>query len=154
MATHYEVLGIPPSATAEEVRQAYLARARALHPDAAGAGGSQAGMQAVNEAWRVLRTPASRAAYDASLVAAAWTAETADGEESWIDPLDRPYHHAPAQPGDLTVSIARAVPWIAVLILLAVIFVFTAYAGGRDDGPDKCVNPGSGISGTPCPANP
>ena len=151
VATHYELLGVPPSATFDEVRQAYLARARELHPDASG-GSSKAAMQAVNEAWRVLRTPESRAQYDASLVAVGGPSPAE--EDEWVDPLDRPYRHAVAEPGDLTVTIARAVPWIAVVIVLLVIFVFTAYAGSGDDAPEECVNPGAGIPGTPCPENP
>jgi curved DNA-binding protein CbpA len=95
-------------------------------------------MQDVNEAWRVLRDPGQRAAYDRVL-------ETPPPEPVVVhreDDLDRVYERPLAQPGDLSVLIVRAVPWIAVLLVLGIIFVFTAIAG-RDDGPrdlvGKCV---------------
>ncbi len=33
MGTHYDTLGVASSASSEEIRKAYLRRARALHPD-------------------------------------------------------------------------------------------------------------------------
>ena len=62
--THYEVLGIPTGASADEIRAAYRAAARTVHPDA---GGSAAAMRSLNAAWNVLRDPVRRAAYDRSL---------------------------------------------------------------------------------------
>jgi len=82
-------------------------------------------MQDLNEAWRVLRVPASRAAYDRSLRAPPPRPEPVaddDGDD------DRPYPRPAAEPGDLTVAVVRAVPWLAVLVVLAAIFLFTAYA--------------------------
>ena len=64
MATHYEVLGVAPSAPTSEVRRAYVALARRHHPDS---GGDTSRMQAVNEAWQTLRDPARRAHYDLTL---------------------------------------------------------------------------------------
>ncbi|MEZ5218093.1 MAG: J domain-containing protein [Ilumatobacteraceae bacterium] len=71
IATHYELLGIQPTATADEIRSAYRALARRHHPDAV-SGGSAVGpggpsMAELNEAWRVLGEPSRRAVYDASL---------------------------------------------------------------------------------------
>ena len=154
MATHYETLGVRPDAPPEDVRRAYLNRARELHPDHTShdskteADRAARRMQEVNEAWRILRDPQSRAAYDRALVTARRVARPAappraDGppiEDD--DDLDRPFHAPLAQPGDVTVSIARAIPWIAVLIILLAIFVFTAYAGknSRVDGPGSLLN--------------
>jgi hypothetical protein len=64
--TFYEILGVPPSASAREVRRAYLDQARRLHPDASDAADERA-MQVVNEAWFVLRDPGRRARYDTEL---------------------------------------------------------------------------------------
>jgi hypothetical protein len=51
--TPYEVLGVPPTASAEEIRRAYLTLARRHHPDA---GGSTDEMRRLNEAWSALST--------------------------------------------------------------------------------------------------
>ena len=63
--THYDVLGVPRNAPIREVRQAYVALARAHHPDRSG--GDADAMRAVNEAWATLRDPARRATYDLTL---------------------------------------------------------------------------------------
>jgi hypothetical protein len=67
-ANHYDVLGVPASATPAEVRAAYRAAARDHHPDA---GGDPARMRAVNVAWAVLGDPVRRAAYDRTLTGGA-----------------------------------------------------------------------------------
>lgn len=58
----YDVLGVAPTASAAEVRQAYVALARQHHPDLEG--GNATTMRAVNEAWATLSDPGRRAAYD------------------------------------------------------------------------------------------
>lgn len=63
--THYDVLGVVPTAATADVRRAYLELARAHHPDRSG--GDAATMRAVNAAWAVLGDPGRRAAYDRSL---------------------------------------------------------------------------------------
>jgi len=62
--SHYDVLGVAPTASAEEVRAAYRRAARDHHPDA---GGDGLRMQDLNAAWRVLGDPIRRAAYDRQL---------------------------------------------------------------------------------------
>jgi curved DNA-binding protein CbpA len=61
---HYETLGVDPAASETQIATAFRAKARAHHPDVAGAGGT-AEMIRINRAWDVLRTPQRRAAYDA-----------------------------------------------------------------------------------------
>lgn len=61
--THYETLGIPPSATQAEVTAAYRRKAKATHPDH---GGNAAEFQRVEAAGRVLRDIAARQKYDAT----------------------------------------------------------------------------------------
>src|SRR5437868_2694149 len=91
-------------------------------------------MQDVNEAWRVLRDPTRRAAYDLGLAGATATVRAADAsavddDDDW---MDRPYRGRPAEPGDLTLAAVRAAPWIAVLVVLGAIIVFTAFARHTD----------------------
>jgi hypothetical protein len=64
--THYERLGVDPSASQAEIRAAYRVLARRNHPDLAD-GGGPGDMVAVNEAWRVLGDAERRAEYDATL---------------------------------------------------------------------------------------
>ncbi|GLC54964.1 hypothetical protein PLESTB_000925500 [Pleodorina starrii] len=79
--THYEVLGINPSATIEQIKQAYHSAVLKHHPDkAAGLGppsdpstdgqgqaASTDTFQLVQSAWEVLRDADRRAAYDSLL---------------------------------------------------------------------------------------
>lgn len=73
MGTHYETLGVKPSASTAEIRKAYLRRARALHPDRqldrseADARRAEEAMQVVNAAWDVLSDPKKKAEYDQRL---------------------------------------------------------------------------------------
>lgn len=71
--THYDVLGVAPSASVEEIRQAYLRLARRHHPDrqaeapVADRADAERRMREINAAWRELRDPRRRARYDADL---------------------------------------------------------------------------------------
>ncbi|KDA05094.1 molecular chaperone DnaJ [Microbacterium sp. CH12i] len=57
----YEVLGVDPSVSDEELRRAYRLRLRQTHPDT---GGDSAAFIQVQRAWEVIGTPEGRAAYD------------------------------------------------------------------------------------------
>ncbi|MDI2097542.1 J domain-containing protein [Ruicaihuangia caeni] len=58
----YEVLGVPPTASQEELRKAYRRMLRATHPDM---GGNPVRFHAVQRAWQRVGTPEDRAAWDA-----------------------------------------------------------------------------------------
>lgn len=60
----YEVLGVSPTASDDEIRRAYVALARRFHPDANPDGEER--MRAVNEAWAVLGDRQRRRDYDRS----------------------------------------------------------------------------------------
>lgn len=62
-ASPYEILGVPATASEDELRRAYRRRLRETHPDA---GGVAAEFHAVQSAWQLIGTPAARAAYDAN----------------------------------------------------------------------------------------
>lgn len=66
IASHYEVLGVTADASPAAVRDAYRRLARTHHPDRAG---RAVRMAEINDAYRVLRDPRARSAYDASLAA-------------------------------------------------------------------------------------
>jgi hypothetical protein len=61
---HYQVLGVAPDATPEQIRHAYLALARKYHPDASQRGETAKLFQRVHEAYSVLKDAESRREYD------------------------------------------------------------------------------------------
>ncbi len=67
--SHYDVLGVSPTARPEAIRRAYLRQARRWHPDRPSGDPEQ--MRAVNQAWQVLGDLRSRAAYDRTLARSA-----------------------------------------------------------------------------------
>jgi hypothetical protein len=62
-ASPYEVLGVDPAATDEELRQAYRRMLRESHPDT---GGTAARFVQVQRAWERIGTPEQRSTYDRS----------------------------------------------------------------------------------------
>lgn len=102
MTDLYRILGAPPDATHDQLHQAYRARARSLHPDLSG---DEEAMRELNEAWSILGDPELRAEYDEIIGL------------------------APAEFSELAVApgCARRAPVIAILVVLLVIFVLTAY---------------------------
>ena len=157
--THYEVLGVDPSADADTIRAAYRRRARAVHPDAGharlgddspgrGVPDAAAEMATLNEAYRVLRDPARRVMYDRSLTDARFRSSaagsssttTASSGASASKATVGPYPTGPLPP-------AR-VPWRAMLALAAigsaVVVVGAAFVDpGTPPGPDGVLGPGS-----------
>lgn len=75
--TLYDVLGVESGASVARIRAAYRAKLLRLHPDKAGTqgsgddaaagGASAAQLDALHDAWNVLREDTSRARYDAQL---------------------------------------------------------------------------------------
>ena len=62
--THYELLGVDPMSSLDELRAAYRRLARLRHPDVAQVKSGQSTMAEINEAWRVLSDQAHRRLYD------------------------------------------------------------------------------------------
>jgi DnaJ-domain-containing protein 1 len=132
--SHYEVLGVRHDARADAVRQAYLQRARELHPDRfidagpAQRGEAERSMQEVNEAWRVLGDPGRRRRYDAELNPVTTARARWDTDDERFQ--SRPDGTMPDQVESLepTERVIRGLPWIILIVVLLAIFVFTAYA--------------------------
>ena len=64
---HYQVLGIPKEATADEIKSAYRKRAKELHPDISGDIQRKTRFLHIQEAYETLSKPESRDLYDAEL---------------------------------------------------------------------------------------
>lgn len=160
MATLYDLLGVTPRASQEEIRRAYHELARSLHPDRAKAAGadearSQRRMQEVNDAWRILRDPAKRAAYDRRVLHLRPARSTMDYSSTSPADLEDDTPYPPGQGMEHGQSVFRALPWLALAVVLAAIFVFTAVAGGNNDGKadllGRCVSlAGGSTSEVPC----
>lgn len=93
-ATPYEVLGVSPMASFDELRRAYRRMLRETHPDT---GGNPVRFHAVQHAWELIGTPADRAAYDRSgrrdePAHAPWAARPARARRD-SRPLARSYGH-------------------------------------------------------------
>lgn len=58
---YYEILGVPKTATQDEIKSAWRRLAAKAHPDK---GGDTAKFQTIEEAYRILSNPETKAAYD------------------------------------------------------------------------------------------
>lgn len=85
-------------------------------------------MAEINEAWSVLGDPERRAAYDRQVRGSRAPAEQRTPR---YGPANPPPEHQPVAPIGCVGSFAGAAPWLAIIVVLVAIFVFTAYA---DDG--------------------
>jgi molecular chaperone DnaJ len=61
---YYEILGVPRSASSDDLKQAFRRLARQYHPDVNDAPDSEERFKEINEAYAVLSEPDRRAAYD------------------------------------------------------------------------------------------
>jgi hypothetical protein len=150
--SYYEVLGVSSRADANELRRAYLDRAREAHPDrhvdASGAQRNEAErqMREVNEAWDVLGNPRRRHRYDLERMPENRFATRADGTMAADVAVD--------EIGEIdgTARLIRGLPWMIVVVVLFAIFVFTAYAAtGGDTAVRSCLRTtGAVVTDAPC----
>ncbi len=116
MASPYEVLGVAPDASFDEIQRAYRLLALRHHPDVA-PDADPATMAAINGAWSVLSDPNRRALHDAGFdrpeppprpappPADGWQPLYADDDDD-VDPetlSDEPYAPAARRPSDMLV---------------------------------------------------
>ncbi len=107
---YYRALGVPRTATADEIRLAFRERAMASHPDQAGETADGEAFRLVREAYEVLRDPLRRMAYDASGLAAAEPGSGAARPPPGFDAEPDPAPGRGARPGARRAAGARAAP--------------------------------------------
>lgn len=147
--THYDVLGVAPTARVDEIREAYRQLAREHHPDrtaASGAGEGSVSMSSINEAYRVLNDPARRAVYDASLrrgtgrgPAAAPSSTTSTTTSNPTMPTF-PSHLGPAR------FPWRSVSFVAALAIVGIVVMAQFVEPAEPRGPDGIIQIGSCVT--------
>jgi len=65
VANPYAILGVPPTASAAQVRDAYRRLAKEFHPDRQTDADANERMQRINKAFQMVSSPSARASYDA-----------------------------------------------------------------------------------------
>jgi hypothetical protein len=134
--TLYDVLGVRPDASADELRRSYLQRARLLHPDRHVDAGSarraevERQMQDLTAAWQVLGDARRRRRYDEQEgIGVREPAPDTSEQPRFVTRLDGTTE---ADVGPVEVDglarLARGIPWIALIAVLVIIFIFSAYA--------------------------
>ncbi|MCP5026798.1 MAG: J domain-containing protein [Actinomycetia bacterium] len=149
--SHYDVLGVQPTADETDIRRAYLDLARRHHPDrtAIGNGGAVdpgTKMRQVNEAWRILGAPVRRRRYDLELAALLDQRRTQTPPRSAPAPPRAEYIPTAPSGSEAGSRLMGLVPWVLAVAVLGGIFVFTAYASGSGAG-----QPTRPTSGVPVP---
>lgn len=67
MENLYNVLGVAPNASDDEIKKVYRSLAMRFHPDRNQAAGAEARFKSVTKAYEILADPAKRAEYDQSV---------------------------------------------------------------------------------------
>ena len=113
----FEILGVAPDATLDEVRSAYRHLVRELHPDTRSpdldAATADEALRRVQWAYGVLTSP------EAGAVAA-------DGSVTWSDAAGARFQ---VTDRDAHAGVRRFPWWIVAIAVLMAIFIITAYAG-------------------------
>lgn len=141
---HYNTLGVIPTASAADLRAAYLKLARANHPDkfdGAARAKAETRMQQINEAWNVLGVAHKRKEYDAKQPGDAHQRTGASAQQSGQnrrghahfrpfdddDPIERPDIDLDARP----IAGSKGVPrWVTFLPVVLFIFGMVTLAFG------------------------
>ncbi len=131
--SHYQLLGVAPHATHEEVRRAYRRLAQQHHPDANPDGPDEARalMAEINQAWEVLGDPERRRVYDLAIGVTPrprlpFRFDDEDEEDLSHLQDDATVPPRPQRPSDLLVAIP-----VFLFVLAVLTFAFSAMSGNE-----------------------
>lgn len=137
--THYEVLGVRPSATTDEIRTAFRSLARQHHPDLADEVSSARSMAEINQAWSVLSDPSKRRDYDRSIRSEEPTSTTSQQRARAYSEEQRPTFVQPAR------FPWRGILFFGVVAIFGVLFMHAVAKPTSPEIPDNLLAVGSCI---------
>ena len=136
---HYNTLGVIPTASAADLRAAYLKLARKHHPDKFDGqerGLAEARMQQINEAWNVLGVAHKRREYDAKQPTRTKQRPAEASGQRRGHAHFRPFDDDPIERNDVDLDArpiagSKGIPrWVAFLPVLLVVFGIVTLAFG------------------------
>ena len=149
--TFYQIIGVPENAKPEEIRAAYLAKARKLHPDnfrnasKRDQARSEELMRELNQAWSTLSNREKRSKYDLKLISEkpdnrTYTSTNRASYQEWTPeptPEKTTTRYATKEEMELTwfAKLVRPIP--LALILVAVVVVAVIASIGIDNNNDS-----------------
>jgi CAAX protease family protein len=126
----YRILQVPPEATDEQIRHAYDQMSQAAWAD----GSNPEAAQEVDVAYRILRDPEQRRAYDERRAAALATAPALEfGDQGQLpDELGKPKSRAPWRIGDMAMAVAAVVGGTLAVSVPAALLADSYLESGQD----------------------
>jgi curved DNA-binding protein CbpA len=118
--SYYDILGVMPTATPEEIKAAYKARISEFHPDRNDKTHAHIFAVLINEAYEILRDPVRRTKYDAEMGFGTSSTSSTDSPSGG--------HKTPPPAGKTAKSKAGVLLAIVVGVLLAIVVLDVAAA--------------------------
>ena len=128
VSTHYDLMGLHPSASNIAIRRTYRQLSKKYHPDTTELPPSvaTAKFQRLNEAYAVLSSPEQRSLYDLKIgysrlnviQAPSWSEPESErySKTAYLDPTDRPLSS-----GEIFVLVLLGLTFVGCLLLVAVV---------------------------------
>jgi hypothetical protein len=134
-ADPYAVLGVAPTATPAQLRDAYRRLAKQFHPDRHSDAHATERMQRINQAWETLSSPAARARYEAqAAVSPAAYPHWGGAQRSQYGPYTAQQAWRASQPsyaaGAMRDEGAGPLQWALIVVTVPVLVLLAALFGG------------------------
>ncbi len=153
--TFYQILGVPTNAKPEEIRAAYLAKARKLHPDNFRNASkrdqtrSEELMRELNQAWSTLSNREKRSKYDLKLTSEkkdnrSYTSTNRTSYQVWTPeptPEKTTHRYATKEEMELTwfAKLVRPIPLALIVVAVVVVAVIASIGIDNNDDSNRSV---------------